>query len=132
MLLAERWDGAVDPEGWWLSEKLDGVRAYWDGKQILSRLGTCFRRRTGSSRTAERPLDGELFLDRKSFQKTIAIVRRQDKSDLWKKIRYLIFDAPVQGGSLRSGWSSSGAAVHDVCVPCIRTRAARGSGAPEG
>src|SRR6266436_4153166 len=31
LLLAERWDGATDPAGWWLSEKLDGVRAYWDG-----------------------------------------------------------------------------------------------------
>jgi ATP-dependent DNA ligase len=28
-----------DPTGWWMSEKLDGVRAYWDGKQLLSRLG---------------------------------------------------------------------------------------------
>src|SRR5712692_6790032 len=30
LLLAERWDNATDPTGWWLSEKLDGVRAYWD------------------------------------------------------------------------------------------------------
>src|SRR5215212_8733282 len=38
VLLAETWDGQLDPKGWWLSEKLDGVRAYWDGKQLLSRL----------------------------------------------------------------------------------------------
>src|SRR5712675_837399 len=31
LLLAETWDNAIDPTGWWLSEKLDGVRAYWDG-----------------------------------------------------------------------------------------------------
>src|ERR1700704_4007112 len=31
LLLAESWDGSTDPAGWWLSEKLDGVRAYWDG-----------------------------------------------------------------------------------------------------
>ena len=29
LLLAERWDGAMDLAGWWMSEKLDGVRAYW-------------------------------------------------------------------------------------------------------
>src|SRR5438874_8864236 len=29
LLLAEPWDGVADPAGWWLSEKLDGVRAYW-------------------------------------------------------------------------------------------------------
>src|SRR3954463_15983215 len=30
LLLAERWDNAQDLAGWWVSEKLDGVRAYWD------------------------------------------------------------------------------------------------------
>src|ERR1700683_1780112 len=39
LLLAERWDGAMNLAGWWMSEKLDGVRAYWTGKEFLSRLG---------------------------------------------------------------------------------------------
>jgi DNA ligase len=30
LLLAESWDFVTDPTGWLLSEKLDGVRAYWD------------------------------------------------------------------------------------------------------
>src|SRR5882724_11528160 len=38
-LLAESWDGRLDPTGWWMSEKLDGIRAYFDGKQFWSRLG---------------------------------------------------------------------------------------------
>src|ERR1700722_6441778 len=42
LLLAESWDCVTDPTGWWLSEKLDGVRAFWDGKQFLSRLGNLF------------------------------------------------------------------------------------------
>ena len=39
LLLAERWDNVQDLAGWWLSEKLDGVRAYWDGHSLISRLG---------------------------------------------------------------------------------------------
>src|SRR5262245_3673361 len=39
LLLAEPWDGAADLAGWWMSEKLDGVRAYWTGKEFISRLG---------------------------------------------------------------------------------------------
>src|SRR3712207_5223815 len=35
LLLAESWDSAADLSGWWMSEKLDGVRAYWDGRQFL-------------------------------------------------------------------------------------------------
>src|SRR5215510_9909183 len=31
LLLAESWDNVTDPTGWWVSEKLDGVRALWDG-----------------------------------------------------------------------------------------------------
>jgi DNA ligase-1 len=31
---------------------------------------------------------------RKKFQRTVSIVRRQDKTDLWKEIRYVVFDAP--------------------------------------
>src|SRR5437660_7595379 len=31
LLLAETWSGETDPTGWLMSEKLDGVRAYWDG-----------------------------------------------------------------------------------------------------
>src|ERR1022692_4084341 len=39
LLLAEKWDGVANLAGWWMSEKLDGVRAYWTGKEFLSRLG---------------------------------------------------------------------------------------------
>jgi DNA ligase-1 len=42
LLLANTWTNDVDLAGWWMSEKLDGVRAYWDGKQFLSRQGNVF------------------------------------------------------------------------------------------
>ena len=96
LLLAERWDNSQDLAGWWLSEKLDGVRAYWDGKVLISRLGNSFHAPdwflTGLPET---PLDGELWIGRKAFQRTVGIVRRQDKTDLWKQVRYVAFDAPA-------------------------------------
>src|SRR5687767_10348863 len=99
VLLAETWDGQLDPTGWWLSEKLDGVRAYWEGAKLLSRLGNVLHAPDFFlAGLPSHPLDGELFLERKSFQKTIAIVRRQDKSDHWKQIRFLIFDIPGHPG----------------------------------
>src|SRR4051812_27960651 len=42
LLLAESWDNVLDPAGWLMSEKLDGVRAYWDGSRFWSRLGNLF------------------------------------------------------------------------------------------
>jgi DNA ligase-1 len=99
VLLAESWDGQTDPAGWWLSEKLDGVRAYWDGQQFLSRLGNRYHApdwfRAG---LPDVPLDGELWLGRKQFQRAVSIVRRQDQSPQWQAIRFLVFDAPAEGG----------------------------------
>ncbi len=31
-----------DPTGWYMSEKLDGVRCIWDGKNLYSRAGNKF------------------------------------------------------------------------------------------
>src|ERR1700676_2154130 len=76
LLLAEKWDNVTDPTGWWLSEKLDGVRAYWDGTQILSRQGNLFHAPLWfSAGLPAEPLDGELWLGRKKFQRTVSIVR---------------------------------------------------------
>ena len=97
LLLAHAWTNDVDLSGWWMSEKLDGVRAYWDGKQLLSRLGNVLHAPDWFvAGLPKMPLDGELWLARKSFQRTVSIVRRQDKSDHWKEISYLIFDAPAE------------------------------------
>jgi len=95
LLLAQSWDGIVDPTGWLLSEKLDGVRAYWDGKQFISRLGNLYHAPDWFvAGLPTVPLDGELWLGRKMFQRAVSIVRRQDKNELWKDISYVVFDAP--------------------------------------
>jgi DNA ligase 1 len=96
LLLAQTWTNDIDLAGWWMSEKLDGVRAYWDGRQFLSRQGNLFYAPDWFiEHLPDTPLDGELWLARKSFQRTVSIVRRQDKSDLWRELAYVVFDAPA-------------------------------------
>jgi len=100
LLLAQSWDNVLNPAGWWMSEKLDGVRAYWDGKQFFSRQGNVYHAPDWFIEGLPNvPLDGELWLDRKAFQRTVSIVRRQDKSEHWRSIRYVVFDAPNANGS---------------------------------
>lgn len=92
------WEGSVDPTGWLMSEKLDGVRAYWDGTQFWSRQSNKFYAPEWFlERLPPFPLDGELFGGRKKFQTTVSIVRRQDASDQWKDIRYRVFDVLEDG-----------------------------------
>ena len=39
LLLAERYHGGIDVPDYWISEKLDGVRAVWDGRVLRFRSG---------------------------------------------------------------------------------------------
>ena len=100
LLLAHSWDGVADLTGWWLSEKLDGVRAYWDGRAFVSRLGNTYHAPEWfTAGLPEVPLDGELWGGRKRFQRTISIVRRQDRSEHWKEVAFVVFDAPAVEGA---------------------------------
>jgi len=111
LLLAETWDNAADLAGWWMSEKLDGVRAYWDGRQFLSRLGNLYHAPDWFVEgLPEVPLDGELWIDRRKFQRTVSIVRRQDKTDLWSEVRFVVFDAP----GLEAGFEERAAFVRET------------------
>ena len=80
VLLAETWTEDVDPTGWWMSEKLDGVRyriylkkkvqvvkvffcrAYWNGKNFYSRQGNLFHTPDFFKAALPKvPLDGEIW-----------------------------------------------------------------------
>jgi DNA ligase-1 len=140
VLLAERWDGTADPTGWWMSEKLDGVRAYWDGHTLLSRLGNPYLApdwfTTGLPAT---PLDGELWAGRKRFQRAVSIVRRQDRSELWREISFVVFDAPTLDAPFEerlahcrrllesAALSHASVHVHERCggIDALRTELAR-------
>ncbi|WP_434417661.1 DNA ligase [Nannocystis pusilla] len=103
LLLAHVYEPDVDPTGWWMSEKLDGVRAYWDGKRFVSRLGNVYHAPEWfTAGLPEFTLDGELWLDRKAFQRTVSVVRRQDGGDAWRQIRFLVFDAPGHEGDFEA------------------------------
>ena len=95
ILLAETWNKETDPTGYSMSEKLDGVRAYWDGKQFLSRLGNKFFVPEWYTKGfPNTQLDGEFWIGRKKFQEAVSIVRTQGLDEPWKKIKYMIFDSP--------------------------------------
>ena len=99
VLLAHVWENDTNLSGWWMSEKLDGVRAYWDGKRFLSRLGNSYNAPAWFTKgLPDTPLDGELWVGRKRFQRCVSIVRRQEEHDEWKEVQYLVFDAPDEKG----------------------------------
>ncbi|KAI1292576.1 hypothetical protein EDD11_008719 [Mortierella claussenii] len=100
VMLAHSWteDAGIDPAGYWMAEKLDGVRAYFDGTHFWSRAGNKFMAPPFFSKhlPKDQPLDGELWLGRGRFQQCISIVKNQkpERADEWKEMTYLVFDAP--------------------------------------
>lgn len=89
-MLAKRYDEYQDPSGYWMSEKLDGVRAVWDGSDFKSRNGKTFP--APDHIKAAMPqnviLDGEIFSGRGKFQTTLSSV----KVGKWDDLEFVIFD----------------------------------------
>ncbi len=103
LLLAHSWDEETDVAGWWISEKLDGVRAYWDGKQFLSRLGNVYHAPAWFTEPLPKtPLDGELWISQGQFQRTVSIVRQHDADAEWKQVYYMVFDLPAAKGKFEA------------------------------
>ncbi len=75
VMLAHQWDQKVEIKGWWMSEKLDGVRGYWTGKELISRAGNPFHTPKWFTRDfPPTPLDGELWIGREQFPELVSIV----------------------------------------------------------
>lgn len=87
--------------GWLMSEKLDGVRAYWDGKKLISRGGVELHAPDWFIKNFPPfELDGELWSKRGDFQNILSIVRQQTPHVGWQEITYHIFDVPYAKGGL--------------------------------
>ena len=79
--LAKNYKGQVDLSDYWVSEKLDGIRAYWDGKRLISRQGNIFPAPYWFTKNfPSQALDGELWLDRGKFQRLMSIVSKKRPS----------------------------------------------------
>ncbi|MDP2006216.1 MAG: DNA ligase [Rubrivivax sp.] len=90
----------IHPAGYLVSEKLDGVRAFWDGQQLRTRGGLAvaapawFLRRLPPV-----ALDGELWAGYGRFEPVSGTVRRQRPDDAaWQALRFHVFELPGATG----------------------------------
>ncbi len=100
MMLPEVYAEGCDIAGWLVSEKLDGVRGYWDGKQLWSKNGKVFHPPTDFVQgLPDFALEGELWGGRGAFEKTASIVLKEEPHDGWLQLKFAIFDVPEPTGS---------------------------------
>ncbi len=97
VLLAKQYEGK-DPTNWWLSEKLDGYRAVWDGKEFYSRNGKVFESPEYFKKLLPKnvTLDGELWLGRGKFEDMGFVRNKYADAGRWKSsgLKYMVYDIP--------------------------------------
>jgi DNA ligase-1 len=123
-LLAKNAPAGIDPKPYLVSEKLDGVRALWDG--------TTLRFRSGRSVAApawflaalpKTPLDGELWISRRSFDELSGAVRRTEPVDAeWRPIRYRVFELPAGEGTFEQRAEKLKTLASDIVQPVEQQR----------
>lgn len=120
-MLPREYQGAPEVSGWWMSEKLDGVRAYWDGTQLYSKNGRAFA--PPPEFVAGLPpfaLEGELWGGRDTFARTISTVLQQQPHSGWFELKFMIFDVPAAAGSFRTRFERAQEWFCANPAPCAR------------
>lgn len=107
VLLAQNAPAGIDPTPYLISEKLDGVRAVWDGSVLRFRSGrTIAAPAWFIAKLPATPLDGELWLARGAFDAVSAIVRKSQPVDAdWLQVQYHVFELPSAAGTFEQRYA---------------------------
>ena len=100
LMLANVYRPGIGLADYWVSEKYDGVRGYWDGEALWTRGGERVAAPAWFTAALPKvPMDGELWAGRGQFAKAVSTVRQQTPDDAaWRAMRFMVFDLPAQGG----------------------------------
>ena len=105
--LASDWPPGHSPQGFLVSEKFDGVRAVWDGQRLRFRSGREIAAPDWFVQALpQHPLDGELWLGRGQFDRLSGLVRQLHPDEGWRRVHYMVFDAPGLGSTFEARWQA--------------------------
>lgn len=100
LMLANVYRPGMPLADYWVSEKYDGVRGYWDGRTLRTRGGeTVAAPAWFTAGWPATPMDGELWAGRGRFAHAQSTTRQQQPDDAaWRQMRFMVFDLPAHGG----------------------------------
>jgi len=121
VMLANVYRPGIVVGDYWASEKFDGVRAYWDGHQLLTRGGEVIRAPGWFvAGWPAMPMDGELWAGRGRFSHAVSTVRQHLPDDAaWRQIRFMVFDLPDHAGTFDERLPALRAAVQKMRLPWV-------------
>lgn len=115
-------DADIDLADYWVSEKYDGVRAYWDGEKLLTRGGQRIHAPAWFiAGWSKLPLDGELWIGRGEFAAVSSTVRDQHPDEAaWRRIRFMIFDLPAHAGAFTERLNDLNVITRRLSMPWVQ------------
>ena len=95
--LARDFNGKLNVQGWFMSEKLDGVRCCWTGRELITRGGRTIKLPSFFKRAFPRsPLDGELYMGNGQYQALVRFIEQEQRTEEeWLRVTFVVFDAPT-------------------------------------
>ena len=122
LMLANVYSPKVALADYWVSEKYDGVRGFWDGQKLLTRGGQAINAPAWfTANWPKTPMDGELWAGRGQFQKAVSTVRQQSPDDAaWRSIKFMVFDLPAEPGPFTERLSTLNNLVGKLAVPWVQ------------
>ena len=122
LLLANVYRAGMPLADYWVSEKYDGVRGYWDGRTLRSRGGESIAAPAWfTAGWPDTPMDGELWAGRGRFTHAQSSTRQQQADDgAWRAMRFMVFDLPQHGGSFDERLPALNALVRGLNQPWVQ------------
>ena len=122
LMLANSYRQGVVLANYWVSEKYDGVRAYWDGQALWTRGGErVFAPGWFTAGWPSVAMDGELWAGHGRFARAVSTVRQQSPNDAaWRAMRFMVFDLPAQGGAFNARIPALNGVVSRIDQPWVQ------------
>lgn len=122
LMLAKVYHPGVVLKDYWVSEKYDGVRGFWDGEKLLTRGGQRINAPAWfTSGWPTTPFDGELWAGRGQFPQAVSAVRQQTPVDaVWRGMRFMVFDLPHESGPFTERLQTLNRLLSSLAVPWVQ------------
>ena len=122
LLLAQVYRPGLPLQDYWVSEKYDGVRGFWDGRTLRTRGGETVQAPAWfTAGWPEVPMDGELWAGRGRFSHAQSTTRQQQPGDVaWRQIRFMVFDLPGDKGTFDQRLPALSALVESLGQPWVQ------------
>lgn len=127
VMLPNVYRGKVALADYWVSEKYDGVRGYWDGEKLSTKSGEPIAAPAWfTAGWPKQPLDGELWVARGQFLAAVSTIRQRTPDDAaWRSLHFMVFDLPADPRPFSERNAAAQQVIGQIGQPWVRHVAQR-------